>query len=102
MRRADRKVREAEQKMRQAHSAHLQSRMQNIEQLRMHHAGQSAFRRAIHLHANFNFGLNASDAENANQPVSDEERMAILKMLQEKKITSEEADKLLAALEGGE
>jgi hypothetical protein len=34
-------------------------------------------------------------------PVSDEERMAILKMLQEKKITAEEAEKLLAALEGG-
>lgn len=33
--------------------------------------------------------------------VSDEERLAILKMLQEKKITSEEAEKLLAALEGG-
>ena len=31
---------------------------------------------------------------------SDEERMAILKMLQEKKITAEEAEKLLAALEG--
>jgi hypothetical protein len=35
------------------------------------------------------------------QPVSEEERLAILKMLQEKKITSEEAEKLLAALEGG-
>ena len=35
------------------------------------------------------------------QPVSDEERLAILKMLQEKKITSEEAEKLLSALEGG-
>jgi hypothetical protein len=33
---------------------------------------------------------------------SDEERMAILKMLQEKKITAEDAEKLLAALEGGE
>jgi hypothetical protein len=33
--------------------------------------------------------------------VSEEERMAILKMLQEKKITAEEADNLLAALEGG-
>jgi hypothetical protein len=39
-------------------------------------------------------------AEPAGEPVSDEERMAILRMLQEKKITSEEADKLLAALEG--
>lgn len=33
-------------------------------------------------------------------PVSEEERIAILKMLQEKKITAEEAEKLLAALEG--
>ncbi len=32
---------------------------------------------------------------------SEEERMAILKMLQEKKITAEEADNLLSALEGG-
>ncbi len=39
-------------------------------------------------------------AEPAGEPVSDEERMTILRMLQEKKITSEEADKLLAALEG--
>ena len=34
-------------------------------------------------------------------PVTDEERMAILRMLAEKKITSEEAEKLLSALEGG-
>jgi hypothetical protein len=33
---------------------------------------------------------------------TDEERMAILKMLQEKKISAEDADKLLSALEGGE
>jgi hypothetical protein len=33
-------------------------------------------------------------------PVSEEERLEILKMLQEKKITAEEADKLLSALEG--
>jgi len=35
------------------------------------------------------------------EPVSDEERMTILRMLQEKKITAEEAEKLLSALEGG-
>ena len=35
------------------------------------------------------------------EPVSDEERMAILKMLQEKKISAEDAEKLLTALEGG-
>jgi hypothetical protein len=37
-----------------------------------------------------------------NEAVSDQERMSILKMLAEKKITSEEADKLLATLEGDE
>lgn len=41
-----------------------------------------------------------SAAAPAGEPVSDEERLTILRMLQEKKITSEEADKLLAALEG--
>lgn len=35
------------------------------------------------------------------EPVSDEERMTILRMLQEKKISSEDAEKLLSALEGG-
>jgi hypothetical protein len=42
----------------------------------------------------------ASQRDQAD-PVTEEERMAILKMLQEKKITAEQADKLLAALEGG-
>lgn len=36
-----------------------------------------------------------------SDPVADEERMAILKMLQDKKITSEQAEQLLKALEGG-
>lgn len=36
-----------------------------------------------------------------SEPVSEEERMAILKMLAEKKITSEQAEQLLSALEGG-
>lgn len=35
------------------------------------------------------------------EPVTDEERMTILKMLQEKKISAEDAEKLLSALEGG-
>ncbi len=34
------------------------------------------------------------------EPVSDEERMAVLRMLQEKKITAEQAEQLLSALEG--
>lgn len=35
------------------------------------------------------------------EPVSDAERMAILNMLQDKKISAEDAEKLLSALEGG-
>ena len=37
-----------------------------------------------------------------SEPVAEEERMAILKMLQEKKVTAAQADELLKALEGGE
>lgn len=36
-----------------------------------------------------------------SEPVSEDERMAILKMLAEKKITADQAEKLLSALEGG-
>ncbi len=35
------------------------------------------------------------------EPVAEEERMAVLKMLAEKKITAEQAEELLSALEGG-
>ncbi len=42
----------------------------------------------------------AASAAPAGEPVAEEERMMILRMLQEKKITSEEANKLLSALEG--
>jgi hypothetical protein len=36
----------------------------------------------------------------AREPVSDEERLMILRMLEQKKISLEEAENLLAALEG--
>lgn len=42
------------------------------------------------------------EPETPHAPVSDEERMLILKMLQEKKITVEDAESLLSALEGKE
>ena len=43
----------------------------------------------------------AYSASPPSEPVSEDERMAILKMLQEKKITAEQAEQLLNALEGG-
>jgi hypothetical protein len=48
----------------------------------------------------WNWDLSPRGPVASGQPVSDEERLAILKMLQEKKISLEQAEKLLAALEG--
>jgi hypothetical protein len=48
----------------------------------------------------WNWDLTPHEPEESSAPTSDEERLMILKMLQEKKITVEEAEKLLAALEG--
>jgi hypothetical protein len=70
-------------------------------------AGKHAERAARRVNARVNIGRWNWDLTPKGvpmprgEPVSDEERMAILKMLQEKKITAEEAEKLLAALEGG-
>lgn len=46
-------------------------------------------------------GMPTPPAPPKSEPVAEEERMAILKMLQEKKITAEQAEQLLQALEGG-
>jgi len=46
-------------------------------------------------------GMPAHPGTPKSEPVAEEERMAILKMLQEKKITAEQAEQLLQALEGG-
>jgi len=53
---------------------------------------------------NWNIGPNGviTPPSPPSEPVAEEERMAILKMLQEKKITAAQADDLLKALDGGE
>ncbi len=48
----------------------------------------------------YNLAQDASSPSDPGEPVSDEERLTILRMLQNRKITSEQAEKLLAALEG--
>jgi hypothetical protein len=48
----------------------------------------------------FGFGTNDETPVKEKKAASDEERMLVLKMLQDKKITVEEAEKLLQALEG--
>ena len=64
-----------------------------------------ARRGQANVQANINIGrwkwdLTPGGPVQAGTPVSDDERLTILKMLQEKKISVEEAEKLLAALEG--
>jgi hypothetical protein len=46
-------------------------------------------------------GMPTPPGTSKSDPVSEEERLAILKMLQDKKITAEQAEQLLKALEGG-
>jgi hypothetical protein len=53
----------------------------------------------IHI-GRWNWEVTPQGPDQASAPVSDDERLAILKMLQAKKITLGEAEKLLAALEG--
>ncbi len=60
------------------------------------------FRHAGGKNRKWNWTFAQETAEAKREPVSDEERMAILHMLAEKKITSEEAEKLLSTLEGGQ
>ncbi len=50
----------------------------------------------------FNWPGGRAPSAPVSEPVSDEERMTILRMLEEKKISAEDAEKLLSALGGGE
>jgi|GEM_PF-3778415 len=97
-RRAEKKIREAEHKMRRAEFISIEHKARRgippIPPVPPIPPREPKARR-------WNFGFDASGVPEAKQPISDEERLTILKMLQEKKITSDEAEKLLAALEGG-
>lgn len=78
MRRAEAKGRAAEIRARKIHGRHASGRV------------------IIGGTEMFSFSTDRKPVE----PVSDDERLAILKMLQEKKISAADAEKLLAALEG--
>lgn len=70
---------------------------------------ESRARRRAHVEARVAFGdrsrpwrveWDSGQAARAGDPVSDEERLAILRMVEQKKISVQEAEKLLSALEG--
>jgi hypothetical protein len=93
-------------------SRHVEQATRRAEQQAartVRHAAQKLRGARLHGHVkvgrwNWDTQPGAFAASNAarGEPVSEAERMAILKMLQDKKISSEEAEKLLSALEGGE
>lgn len=57
-------------------------------------------RRAHHKSKSIDVDAIRASAQKGSDPVSDEERMLILQMLQEDKVSVEQADELLAALDG--
>jgi hypothetical protein len=87
------------------HSGRAQERAQRRLDAAIQHAEKkmrAAGRRAMHVGVSFgNLGDRSVVSPTlTNDPVTDEERLTILRMLQEKKISLAEAEKLLAALEG--
>ena len=85
----ERAARHAETKVRRAeHKAFMHAEM------RIHQSDPGRWK--------YNDAQASAPAAESVEPVSDEERLTILRMLQDKKITSEQAAKLLGALEGGD
>jgi hypothetical protein len=93
--RAQERVRRAQERMEQKLAA-AQRKMEQRSQAREHafHHGRHSF--------NFNFPTSSTPATPAGEPVSEEERLVILRMLEQKKITMDQAEELLSALEGKE
>ncbi len=91
--RAQEKMRHAQERMEQKMAAmQRKMEMKNRERERASHRGHQDWR--------FNIPTPPSFAEPAGEPVSEDERLMILRMLEQKKITMEQAEELLAALEG--
>jgi DUF4097 and DUF4098 domain-containing protein YvlB len=92
--RAQEKIRRAQEKLeRKIEAARRRSELQ----------AQAAERRSQSRgKSSWNFEWSAPESQPAKENVSDEERLMILRMLEQKKISLEEAEELLAALEGKE
>ena len=80
----------------------LESARRKVEaaQERAERAVESALNDADAGHVGFTLGLDLGDFKSRRYPVTDEERMKILDMLENGQITVQDAEMLLAALEG--
>ncbi len=93
--RAQEKMRRAQEKMEQKMAA-----MQRKMEMRTRERERAS--RHEHRHWRFNIPTPPVPPTAPGEPVSEDERMMILRMLQEKKISIEEAEQLFSALEGKE
>lgn len=93
--RAQEKMRHAQEKMEQKMAA-MQRKME------MRNRERERASRHEHRHWSFNMPTPPAPHTAPGEPVSEDERLMILRMLQEKKITTEEAEQLLSALEDKE
>jgi hypothetical protein len=100
--RAQERVHRAQEKMEQK-LATAQRKME-AAQRKMEYKARAYERAGRHSRHSVSFGFPAAPSRPTppGEPVSEDERMMILHMLEEKKITMEEAEQLLTALEGNE
>jgi hypothetical protein len=98
--RAQQRVQRAQQKMEQKLAA--AQRKMEAAQRKMEYKARAYERVGRHSRHSVSFGFPPSSTRSAptGEPVSEDERLMILHMLEDKKITMEEAEQLLTALEG--
>ena len=88
----------AQEKMRRAQEK-LERKLEAMQR-RQNYKAQAAERHAkTDAKGGWSFNWKVPPAPPRNEPVTDEERLAILRMLEQKKITREQAEMLLSALE---
>ncbi len=100
--RAQDRVRRAQEKMEQKLA--IAQRKMEAAQRHMEHKSHTMERAARHSHRSWSFNIPTppSPPTAPGEQVSEDERLIILHMLEEKKISPEQAEQLLSALEGNE
>lgn len=96
---AERATQRAQEKIRRAQER-LEQKLATAQRKAEQKARIAARRSRAHHRHSLNINIPSHPMPPIEDPISDEERLAILRMLQEKKITPEEAEQLLSALEG--
>jgi len=91
----------AQEKMRRAQEK-LERKLEAARRHRESHAADRRTRASGKQSWSFDWAPPSPPSPPAQEPVSEEERLLILRMLEQKKISLEEADQLLSALEGKE